>query len=303
MKSVSVDESKLDGALWLAAGLSLAAGLIHLWVSMEHFAEWWGYGLFFIWAGLAQIAYALTIFVLPWMSDTADAQGNKPRATMRVAYLIGAGGNAVIIALYVITRTVGIPFVGPSAGAVETMTPLSVITTAAELILVGVLLWLAHESPHRNEETSRRGQTIGIKIIAVLGIGFGLLAGMSLWLTGQDAMADGAMAIAPSNRAALAPLADLTEVRIDGFAFTPANVTIKVGATVRWENFDPLHQHTVTSVNPVGLFDSGTLVQGDSFQFQFTKPGVYSYHCSFHSIMTGTVTVIGAVAFLPIVMR
>ena len=140
--------------------------------------------------------------------------------------------------------------------------------------------------------------TSGLKTITVLGIGFGLLAGLGFWLTGQDAMA-----IAPPNQAALTSLADPTEVRIEGFAFTPADVTIQAGATVRWENFDPLHQHTVTSVDPVGLFDSGALGLGDSFQFQFTKPGIYSYHCNFHSVMTGTVTVIGSVVFLPIVMR
>ena len=296
MERVAIDEGKLDRALWLAAGLSLTAGLIHLFVSVEHFAEWWGYGLFLVWAGLAQIAYALTIFVLPWLSDTAGTHGNGPRTTMRVVYLIGAAGNAAIITLYIITRTAGIPFVGPSAGGVEPMTPLSVITTAAELILVGVLLWLARQSAHRNGEASRSRRTLGIKIIAVLGIGFGLLTGLGFLLTGQDAMAS-----APSNRAELAPLAGLTEVRIESFAFTPANVTIKAGATVRWENFD-LFTHTVTSVTPAGLFDSGALGHGDSFLFQFTKPGIYSYHCTIHSGMTGTVTVIGS-TFLPIVIR
>jgi hypothetical protein len=93
MERVSVGESKLDGALWLAAGLSFIAGLIHLFFSMEHFAEWWGYAIFFICAGLAQIAYALTIFVLPWMSDTAGTHGNEPRATTRIVYLVGAGGT------------------------------------------------------------------------------------------------------------------------------------------------------------------------------------------------------------------
>jgi len=137
---------------------------------------------------------------------------------------------------------------------------------------------------------------LGFRPIVAMVVGFGLIAGLSFWLTGQDAMA-----IAPSNRAALAPLAGPTEVRIEGFAFTPANVTIQAGTTVRWENFDPF-THTVSSVTPVGLFDSGALGHGDSFLFQFTKPGIYSYHCTIHSFMTGTVTVMGSI-FLPIVMR
>jgi hypothetical protein len=154
MERVAEDEGTHDRALWLAAALSLTAGIVHLFVSPGYLGEWWGYGFFFIWAGLAQIAYALIIFVQPWMFETGGAHDNKSRATRRAVYLIGAGGNAVIIALYVITRTVGIPFVGPSAGAIEPMTPISVITTAAELILVGVLLWLAHQSAYRNRDTS-----------------------------------------------------------------------------------------------------------------------------------------------------
>jgi plastocyanin len=78
--------------------------------------------------------------------------------------------------------------------------------------------------------------------ITALAIGLGLLGGLGFWLTGQ-----GAMAIAPANQAALTSLADPTEVRIEGFAFTPTDVTIQVGATVHWENFD-LFPHTVTSV-------------------------------------------------------
>jgi plastocyanin len=138
--------------------------------------------------------------------------------------------------------------------------------------------------------------TSGLRTITVLGIGLSLLAGLGFWLSGQ-----GAMAITPPNQAALTSLADPTEVRIEGFAFTPTDVTIQVGATVHWQNFD-LFPHTVTSVTPSELFDSSALDPGDSFQYQFTKPGFYSYHCTFHSVMTGTVTVIGSV-FLPIVMR
>ena len=32
--------------LYAAAALSLLAALIHLWVTPEHFEEWWGYGAF-----------------------------------------------------------------------------------------------------------------------------------------------------------------------------------------------------------------------------------------------------------------
>ena len=31
--------------LYAATALSLIAGLVHLWVTPEHFEEWWGYGV------------------------------------------------------------------------------------------------------------------------------------------------------------------------------------------------------------------------------------------------------------------
>ena len=37
-----------------AAAFSLVAALIHLWVTLEHFKEWWGYGMFFLAAAIAQ---------------------------------------------------------------------------------------------------------------------------------------------------------------------------------------------------------------------------------------------------------
>ena len=36
-----------------AAALSLIASLVHVWIMPEHFAEWWGYGLFFLISAVA----------------------------------------------------------------------------------------------------------------------------------------------------------------------------------------------------------------------------------------------------------
>ena len=146
MEREVMDEVRIDRFLWLAAGLSAAVGIVHLMVSPQYFSEWWGYGFFFIYAGLAQIAYALAIFVQPWLHDPPDAARNGPHSVMPAVYMGGAVGNLAIIALYIVTRTVGIPFLGPDAGAVEPITPVSLIVTGAELILVGVLLNLARRA-------------------------------------------------------------------------------------------------------------------------------------------------------------
>ena len=68
--------------------------------------------------------------------------------------------------------------------------------------------------------------------------------------------------------------------------------------TVFWTNNDAA-PHTVTS-DTAGIFDSGTsgplLTQGGTYQFTFTTPGTYAYHCTFHSWMHGKVIVEAAPA-------
>ena len=72
--------------------------------------------------------------------------------------------------------------------------------------------------------------------------------------------------------------------------YSPDTITIVIGVnnTVVWTNDDNM-PHTVTSTNK--LFDSGSMNPGDSFSYTFTSPGVYSYGCSYHYWMKGTVIV------------
>ncbi len=74
------------------------------------------------------------------------------------------------------------------------------------------------------------------------------------------------------------PAPQTQNVSILNLAFTPREITIRQGDTVRWTNNDP-YAHTVTSA---GNFDSGSLAQGQTFQFTFNTPGTYDYICSIH---------------------
>ena len=113
--------------LHAAAALSLLAALIHTWVIYEHYGEWWGYGLFFFGVGSVQGCYAGTLLLWP----------------RRLIYRLGIACNVAIILLYVVTRTVGIPFLGPDAGMVEQVGTLDLFCTYVELALVLALLALA----------------------------------------------------------------------------------------------------------------------------------------------------------------
>ena len=81
--------------------------------------------------------------------------------------------------------------------------------------------------------------------------------------------------------------AEETIVTIDNFTFQPAELTVKVGTTVTWQNHDDI-PHTVVSA---GKFRSKTMDTDDSFSFTFKASGEYKYFCSLHPHMTGTIKV------------
>lgn len=113
------------------AALSLAAALIHLWVAPEHFEQWWGYGAFFMICALAQ--GFLAVLVLRWPGNGLVA-------------LSGIAGNLFIVALYVISRTWGMPLgadwalFSPDVAHLEDPELLGMVATAAE---VGIIVSLA----------------------------------------------------------------------------------------------------------------------------------------------------------------
>ena len=119
-----------------ATGLSVFAGIIHAALSPTHLEEWWGYGLFFFFAAALQILFGIALgagAIQPgtWKGDWVSAKRNF--------LLAGIVGNAAIILMYVVSRTVGIPFFGPEAGEVE---PVGVIDVASKLIEVVLIVWL-----------------------------------------------------------------------------------------------------------------------------------------------------------------
>ena len=85
-------------------------------------------------------------------------------------------------------------------------------------------------------------------------------------------------------------------IAIQSFAFNPASITILKGTSVIWTNND-VDAHTVTS--DTAVFDSGTLDQGNIFEYTFNDTGTFKYHCAFHPTMHGEVIVISAPAPTP----
>jgi hypothetical protein len=135
--------------LYAAAALSLVAGLVHLWVTPEHFEEWWGYGAFFLVAAVAQVLYVP--FVL--------------RSPTRAVLLAGIAGNSAIVALYLLTRTTGIPLFGPEAGEVESIDLADLCATTSAL---GISIALSATLLREVTPESRRAILLSLAIALVL---------------------------------------------------------------------------------------------------------------------------------------
>ena len=79
-----------------------------------------------------------------------------------------------------------------------------------------------------------------------------------------------------------------SDVSIKNMAFSPVSLTVSAGATVTWTNNDTT-AHTVTADN--GSFDSGNIAVGAKYSKVFSSAGTFSYHCTLHPEMRGTVVI------------
>ena len=87
---------------------------------------------------------------------------------------------------------------------------------------------------------------------------------------------------------AMTALASAAPVQIDirKFAFSPQEITIPPGTTVRWINDDET-PHTIADEN--AGFTSPGLDTGDGYDHTFDKEGDVPYFCSVHPFMKGVV--------------
>jgi plastocyanin len=77
-------------------------------------------------------------------------------------------------------------------------------------------------------------------------------------------------------------------ITIDNFTFTPKELTVAVGTTVKWVNHDDI-PHTV--VEKKTTFRSKALDTDDSYSFTFASAGTFDYFCGLHPHMVGQVIV------------
>jgi plastocyanin len=91
--------------------------------------------------------------------------------------------------------------------------------------------------------------------------------------------------------ASTAPVASTAQARvinIENLQFNPQNLAVKSGERITWVNKD-LFPHTATA--DAKAFDSKSIAPNGTWTWVARKPGTYSYVCTFHPTMKGTVTV------------
>src|SRR5215218_1736287 len=131
--------------------LSAGAAVIHFVVIPGHWDEYWAQGLFFIGAAIAQLLWAVWIVVAP----------------SRLIFLAGAAGNAAIAALWVVTRTAGLP-AGPGAGEREAVEFADTLATSFEVVLVVGALMLARTVPDRRTTGALAPSVLLALVVAAL---------------------------------------------------------------------------------------------------------------------------------------
>jgi plastocyanin len=120
---------------------------------------------------------------------------------------------------------------------------------------------------------------------------------MTLFRTALTLVATVALTAACSSAAApatSAPAAGGASAGIDisGFAFKTPALDVTKGTTVTWSNRDGTTHHVTSGTSPTsdGKFD-GAVAAGATFSVTFNDVGTFTYFCSIHPSMTGTITV------------
>jgi hypothetical protein len=111
--------AQLAEAVRIVGWLSLAAGVIHAVAAIDHFDHYWLYGVFFL-----ALTYGQVLWGVALLRGRVDDRG----------LTIGARANLAIVAVWLYSRTIGVP-IGPEAGRPEAVGVMDVAATLDQVVL------------------------------------------------------------------------------------------------------------------------------------------------------------------------
>jgi len=126
--SAQPDRSRIGGLLRNVACASVLTGLVHAGLCPSHFRESTLFGLFFAAVAVLQLLWAATVLAFP-------------RSWLLIA---GAAGDLIAVGIWVVSRTVGVPF-GPTAWQPERIGMTDSFTAAVEVaVAIGAVCLVVH---------------------------------------------------------------------------------------------------------------------------------------------------------------
>jgi hypothetical protein len=120
----------LDNGVFLACGLAWSAGLIHLAAAVDHVDEYVPFAVFFFLLAPAQLALGVALYRRP------------TRRLLRA----GALGSMIVVAIWVVSRTSGVP-IGPTPWVAEPAGLLDCLASADEAVLALLVLYQLRSDP------------------------------------------------------------------------------------------------------------------------------------------------------------
>ncbi len=84
--------------------------------------------------------------------------------------------------------------------------------------------------------------------------------------------------------------AEPVEIEILGFRYTPAEISVPAGTTVRWVNREKRQYHNVW-FDTLDEKEPDYFFPEESYERTFNEPGEYPYRCGPHPEMRGVVRV------------
>jgi hypothetical protein len=111
-------------ALRVVATLAVAAGIIHAVAMVDHVDHHWLYGAFFLVVTYGQVLWGIWIY---------------RHAPTRPTLVAGAAANLAVVAVWLLSLTVGVPL-GPDAWQAERSGAMDIMATLDELVIVGLVV-------------------------------------------------------------------------------------------------------------------------------------------------------------------
>lgn len=114
----SPEQQQVDDRLFVACGLSWAAAIIHVKAALDHLDQSAAEAVLFELVACAQLIWGIAIY----------------RGAGRRVLLAGIAGSLAVVAVWVVSRTSGLP-IGPAAGHPEAVGLIDTVASCDEVLL------------------------------------------------------------------------------------------------------------------------------------------------------------------------